>query len=281
MRRRILFAFVLVIAGCVGVAVWWFPRPYSGGTIAVYDQNSGYREQLELAMNVWNRADVGVRFVFTRSRQQANVVVQTASTQREANERCDHGLPFEHSYVACTDWQGRKPFGPTYMILPKQGGRWTTISSPGVVVHEFGHILGLGHSKSKCSVMNPHGDNCQGIAVAHFAYASQPNCYSGFMCTRRGRQQVLCGPLKIDVDNARRLYGGPGSKSFKPYCDTDFEVDIPIPEEEWTPAMKAELLAARATWALYASTNARSSASEALDLVPGAARRRHAMRAGG
>jgi hypothetical protein len=273
MRRRIIAAVLGVVLVAIAVAVWWFPRPYSGDVIRVYDQQTGYHQELQLAMDVWNRADVGIRFAFTKQRSGAHIVVQTANTQKEANKRCDHGLPFNPHYVACTDWQGRKPSGPTYMILPRQGGKWTTISPPGVVVHEFGHILGLGHSKSKCSVMNPHGDNCQGIAVAHFSYASQPNCYSGFMCTRRSRQQVLCGPLKTDVLAARKLYGGPGSKTFTPYCDTDFEVDLPIPEEEWTPAMHAEIKAARATWALYAATGGTSD-------MAGEVRRRRAMRGG-
>ena len=110
------------------------------------------------AARAWNRAGTGYRFRRTTSRRRADVVVGTAGSG------CGG--------VAILG--GRQ----ARVRLGRCGDALTRL----VAVHEFGHVLGFGHERRRCALMN-----------TSFDQTGTPS-----LCNRRPLSYWVADPLRVD-----------------------------------------------------------------------------------
>lgn len=102
--------------------VFAFPQPWTGSTIRVFDEHTGWGSELRQATGKWNRARVGIRFVYVDSAAKADVIVQVRPSASAERAACH--LPGTASVDACTDWIGRKPWGSALlMAVPRTARR--------------------------------------------------------------------------------------------------------------------------------------------------------------
>ena len=162
------------------------------GEIRVYDA-SGWNHAVALALGQWNAAELGVRFAETDLRAEADVVI-VANDVRVRAECADVCAGY-------TTWIGfRGARQATQILLPERTALEEadpTIKDVQLLVHEFGHVLGLRHRDEECKVMNPDlARDCDPM---------------------RGGDAWLCGPLPRDLAKAEKLYGVRPAE-VNPYC---------------------------------------------------------------
>jgi hypothetical protein len=146
-------------------------RPWPSGDIPYHVEDSALKKSAKRAAKVWNARDLGVRFVIT-SAENAKVFIRIG--QKNCGGAARVGYP------------GRRGFS-LIEINRDCGSGIATLTS----VHEFGHVLGLGHETSNCARMNPS-----------FGGAGTPG-----RCDHRTLAYWLKHPLtKDDVRGARALY---------------------------------------------------------------------------
>jgi Astacin (Peptidase family M12A) len=146
-------------------------RPWPGGRITYYTSAEDYRVAVDRAARIWNRTGVGVRFVKT-SRRNAAVVVGYGG------RRCEG--------AAFAGFHGRRRQSPVQL-----GAGCDRSLIVLTAVHEFGHVLGLGHENDRCARMNPA-----------FGAGGTPN-----RCRPRPLAYWLDHPLlSDDLQGARRIY---------------------------------------------------------------------------
>src|SRR5829696_27552 len=143
MRRRITIVAFLSLAalGALAPSASAYEqagRAWPGGRITYFTSASGYSASVDRAARIWNRANVGVRFVKT-SRRNAQVVIAYGGP------RCE-GAAFA-GYI------GRRRQSPV-QLGAGCGRSLITLTA----VHELGHVLGLGHERERCARMNPAFD---------------------------------------------------------------------------------------------------------------------------
>jgi len=191
MRRSLLIALPLLVllAGArpaqgynVGGARW----PGSTPRITYYESTpASYHWSIGQAAVAWNTSGVRVRFVRVSRRSSARVVIQRAGS-----------LPSGFGFASIG-------YQPSSYIQLNMGttDKWTFA---GVVAHEMGHILGLGHVSHGCAAMSP------------LVYM---NCRPEWP---RDPWQWRCRMLqRDDLAGAQRLYGGKARLRHSMFCDKE------------------------------------------------------------
>lgn len=173
------------------------PDRWPGNVVRVHD-SSGWDETVQRAVEQWNAANVGVRFLLVDSDRRADVHV---IADRARLKRCcdSRGCEAFASTVGPSD--GRR----TDVVLDEPTGYEDdapTASDVRLLVHELGHTLGLQHT---------HGERC---AVMLPDVALQGCGSKGGATGSDG--PPLCGPFGSDVVKAARIYGG--MPLARPYC---------------------------------------------------------------
>ena len=173
MRRALLAAAgVLLVplpaeAGAYEIA----GRAWPEGDIRYHVEDGALKKPVKRAAKLWNARDLGVRFV-SSSRDNAKVFI------RIGQENCGG--------AARVGYPGRRGFS-LVEINRDCGSGIATLTA----VHEWGHVLGLGHERDTCARMNPT-----------FGSGGTPG-----RCSRRSLSYWLEHPLtKDDVRGARALY---------------------------------------------------------------------------
>jgi hypothetical protein len=169
--------------------------------IRVFDGSRAHSTAVRKAVQVWDAARIGRRFVLTGRRGAQVIVTDVSRLGGEA------------------DAEGTEGYAPGYVDTI----RILTRLSPDenateVVSHEFGHILGLEHTHGICSVMTPSGRE---------------------LCPTTGPQPWLrfCRILQpVDVRAAAKLYGGVGVVA-RPYCPRVPSWDGSIELDHYTRAV--------------------------------------------
>jgi hypothetical protein len=125
----LLCAFAARQAGAYQIA----GKPWPGKRVSYYSIGSRHSKQLvDRAARIWNRANVGVRFVRSPSSAAEIMVSGVAGICRG---EAYIGYPGEE-----TSWLYVAHCPTNLMVL--------------VLAHEFGHVLGLGHERVRCARMN-------------------------------------------------------------------------------------------------------------------------------
>jgi len=145
-------------------------------TITVKDL-SGWGLSLNIAMQQWNNAGLGVQFQSTTG-QKADIIVVSSPS------KC-HG-----SCAAVTNFLGYRPGSQQTIAMSRfpdlSEQRHATYWSVRVLVHELGHALGL-----------PHHPGCR-VMSENFARDCRIWDES---------KAFVCGPLRSDINEAKKIYG--------------------------------------------------------------------------
>ena len=176
-------------------------RKWPGRKITYVDDTLD-SDAVKRAVRVWNTSGIKMRFKKISSKRKADLVIKNS---RKVPSGCGTG-------VATLGYTGRRQ---AYVrILHGADADGQSCAWPGqtlVLTHELGHVLGLQHDDSRCSVMNSFHVN--GVAPGQ--------CFTPEVTDfdeRPGRW--WCGGLvKKDIKRAKRMYGGKVQVPTTPWCD--------------------------------------------------------------
>jgi len=141
----------LLVTGVVAApaAAYRFAGPrWPNDTIAVASGAPRYEDAVREAIRAWNRSRIGVRF--TRSpMSRARVVFRYARGQGFGRYGCEGiaggtGAGYPSPFVTME----------VFVIRSCRNQALRRLTA----MHELGHVLGLGHERRRCALMNPSGD---------------------------------------------------------------------------------------------------------------------------
>ena len=202
-RVRALLALLTALALSVGLAAapaTAAPRKWPQGRITYVDQTRD-PEAVGLAVRAWNRSGIDIRFVKVRSARKARLIIRNS---KRVPAGCGTGLA-----TLGYPGPGRKAF---VNILHGTDADGQACAVPGqtlVLAHELGHVVGLEHNMSGCSLMNTSHTNgvAPTLCLDSTADAAKPG---------RWRCRLL---EQVDLKRAKRLYGGTVRVQETEYCD--------------------------------------------------------------
>ncbi|GAA5123335.1 hypothetical protein GCM10023339_43050 [Alloalcanivorax gelatiniphagus] len=176
------------------------PRKWPKGRITYVDRSLD-PVAVTNAVRAWNSSGIKVRFKKVASVRKARLVIRNT---KRVPAGCGTGYgtlgypgPGRKAYVSIlhgSDADGQKCAWPGQSL---------------VVAHELGHVLGLDHDMSGCSLMNTSHTNgvAPSLCIGDDVEAAKPG---------RWRCRVL---ERVDLRRAKRLYGGKVRVSEPEWCD--------------------------------------------------------------
>lgn len=161
--------------------------------VSVYNK-SDWKLATMQAIQKWNEANIGVKFVLSNTPTHADLIIETDEKKVTQSETC----------MLC---MGRATLGrnvgkQAYIwLLPdiEHNDKQMRPEDTAVVAHEMGHILGLEHRQDTCSLMNPQLKDQR-------------------TCPLNEEEKLSCGPLPIDLFEIEKKYNKPWSKHYSPLC---------------------------------------------------------------
>lgn len=176
-------------------------RRWPGDRITYFDATKD-SDAVRLAVKFWNRSGVDMQFKKVMSKKKAKLVIRNS---RKVPHGCGTGL-------ATLGYTGRRQ--AFVNILRGTDADGQACAWPGqtiVVTHELGHVLGLKHLDSTCSVMNSYHVN----GVAPFRCVTPDRTDHDEM---PGRWRCR-GLERVDIKRVKRMYGGRIAVRDEEWCD--------------------------------------------------------------
>ena len=201
-RVRVVLALLTSLVLTVGLAssADAAPRTWPKGRITYVDKSLD-PEAVKAAVRAWNTSGLDVKFVKVSSARKARLVIKNT-------KRVPAGCGTGYGTLGYPG-PGRKA---TVSILHGSDADGQKCAWPGqtlVVAHELGHVLGLDHTMSGCSLMNTSHTN--GVAPS--------------LCVGDDINEVKPGRWrcrlieKVDLKRAKRIYGGKPRLAETEWCD--------------------------------------------------------------
>jgi hypothetical protein len=201
-RVRAVLALLTALVLTVGLAssADAAPRKWPKGRITYVDKSFD-PDAVKAAVRAWNTSGLNVKFVKVSSTRKARLVIKNT-------KRVPAGCGTGYGTLGYPG-PGRKA---TVSILHGSDADGQKCAWPGqtlVVAHELGHVLGLEHNTSGCSLMNTSHTN--GVAPS--------------LCVGDDIDEVKPGRWrcrlieKVDLKRAKRIYGGKPRLAETEWCD--------------------------------------------------------------
>ena len=202
-RIRVLLALLIALGltiGLVAAPADAAPRKWPKGRITYVDRSLD-PDAVKLAVQAWNQSGLNIRFVKVKSARKARLIIRNT---KRVPAGCGTGLG-----TLGYPGPGRKA---TVNILHGTDADGQACAWPGqtlVVTHELGHVLGLDHYMTGCSLMNTSHTN--GVAPSQ--------CIDTIDEAKPGRWR--CRLIeKIDLKRVKPIYGGTPRLREPEWCDS-------------------------------------------------------------
>ena len=201
-RVRVVLALLTALVLTVGLAssADAAPRTWPKGRITYVDKSLD-PDAVKAAVRAWNTSGLDLKFVKVSSARKARLVIKNTT-------RVPGGCGTGYGTLGYPG-PGRKA---TVSILHGSDADGQKCAWPGqtlVVAHELGHVLGLEHNMSGCSLMNTSHTN--GVAPSLCVGDDVDEVKPG-----RWRCRVI---EKVDLKRAKRIYGGKPRLAETEWCD--------------------------------------------------------------
>lgn len=201
-RVRTVLALLIALVLTVGLAASAeaAPRKWPKGRITYVDKSLD-RGAVKAAVKAWNSSGINVTFVKVSSVRKARLVIRNT-------KRVPAGCGTGYGTLGYPG-PGRKA---TVSILHGTDADGQKCAWPGqtlVVAHELGHVIGLEHNMSGCSLMNTSHTNgvAPTLCLGGDIEASKPG---------RWRCRII---EKVDLKRVKRIYGGKPRLNPTEWCD--------------------------------------------------------------